>query len=80
MQMYTNLKETGQAYVLMRTQKRYLKTIDEVATASPRPPRLSLAQSSQEHKFDTSNMPLFSMERLHFIGFGGLNTMERITH
>jgi hypothetical protein len=56
MQMYTNLKETGQAHVLMRTQKRYLQTIDEVATASPSPPRPTLAQSSQDHKFDTSNL------------------------
>jgi hypothetical protein len=47
MKMYTNLKETFQAHVLMRTQKRYLQTIDEVATTSPTPPRPSLAHVSQ---------------------------------
>jgi hypothetical protein len=47
MQMYTNLKETGQAHVLMRNQKRYLQTIDEVTIASPSPPHPALAQSSQ---------------------------------
>jgi hypothetical protein len=44
MQMYTNLKETFQVHLLMRTQKRYLQTIDEVTAASPSPPRLALAQ------------------------------------
>jgi hypothetical protein len=56
MQMYTILKEIGQAHVLMRNQKRYLHTIDEVATASPIPPRPALAQISQDHNFDTSNL------------------------
>jgi hypothetical protein len=56
MQLYTNLKETGQEHVLMRTQKRYLQTIDEVTTTSPIPPHPALAQSSQDHKFDTSNL------------------------
>jgi hypothetical protein len=36
----------------MRTQKRYLQTVDEVATTSPSPPRPTLAQSSQNHRFD----------------------------
>jgi hypothetical protein len=56
MKIYTNLKETYQAHVLMRTQKRYLQTVYEVATASPSLPRPALAQSSQDHKFDTSNL------------------------
>jgi hypothetical protein len=58
MKMYTNLNEIGQAHVLMRTQKRYLQTIDEIKTTSPSPPRPTLTQSSQEHKFDTSNFLL----------------------
>jgi hypothetical protein len=53
MQMYTNLKETCQEYVLMRNQKRYLQTVDEVTTAYPSPPRPSLAKVSQDHRFDT---------------------------
>jgi hypothetical protein len=56
MKMYTKLKEIGQAHVLMRTQNRYLQTINEVATTSPIPPRPSLAKISQDHKFDTSNL------------------------
>jgi hypothetical protein len=77
----------------MRTQKRYLQTVDEVTTASPSPPHPTLAQSSQNHRFDILNIspktiglipqiflsPL-SMEIPHYIGFGGLTTMERITH
>jgi hypothetical protein len=58
MKMYTNLKEIGQTHVLMRTQKIYLQTIDEITTASPSPPRPTLSQSSQDHKFDTSNFLL----------------------
>jgi hypothetical protein len=56
MQVYTNVNEIGQAHVLMRTQKRYLQTIDKVATTSPSPPCPTLAQSSQDHKFDNSNL------------------------
>ena len=43
MQIYIILKETCQEHVLMRTQKRYLQTIDEVATASLSPPCPTLA-------------------------------------
>jgi hypothetical protein len=56
MKMYTKLKETGQSHVLMRTQKRYLQNINEVAVASQNPPRPALAQNSQDHKFDASNL------------------------
>ena len=94
MKMYTKLKEIGQSHVLMRTQNRYLQIVDEVAVASPSSPHPSLAQSSQNHRFDILNLSPktiglipqmsiilpFSMEIPHYIGFGGLTTMKRITH
>jgi hypothetical protein len=93
-----NIEGNKPKHVLMRTQKRYLQTIDEVAIASPSHPHPSLAQISQDHKFDTpisfhylpyeiisllslnSSIPSSSMESPHYIGFGGLTTMERISH
>jgi hypothetical protein len=36
----------------MRTQKRYLRAVDEVAVASPIPPHPTLAQIFQNHRFD----------------------------
>jgi hypothetical protein len=76
----------------MRTLKRDLQSVDAVAGASPSPPRPALARCSQDHRFDIQNIAPkiislipqiclpFSMENLHYIGFGGLTTMERITH
>ena len=78
----------------MRTLKRHLKSIDVVATTSPSPPRQTLSGCCQDHRFDTQNLPPkiitlipiiclpypFSMENPHYIGFGGLTTMERISH
>jgi hypothetical protein len=66
--------------------------MDDVEADSPSPPCPTLAQCSQYHKFDIQKLPpkiislitliclLFSMESPHYIGFGGLTTMERITH
>jgi hypothetical protein len=76
----------------MRTLKRHLQSVDAVATTSPSPPRPALARCSQDHRFDIQKISpkiislipqiflLFSMEIPHYIGFGGLTTMERITH
>jgi len=35
--------------------------VDTFATTSPSPPRPTLAQCSQDHKFDIQNIPPFSM-------------------
>jgi hypothetical protein len=51
MQQYAILKGICQV-ILMRTLKRYLQTIDEVATTSPSSPHPALAQCSQNHRFD----------------------------
>jgi hypothetical protein len=53
MQQYTILKGIGQV-ILMRTLKRYLQSVDEVATASPSPPRPALARCSQDHNQNLS--------------------------
>jgi hypothetical protein len=79
MKQYTILKGIGQV-ILMRTLKRYLQFVDVVAIASPSPPCPALAQCSQDHKFDIKSFLLFSMETPHYIGFGGLTTMDNITH
>jgi hypothetical protein len=77
----------------MRNQEDYLQTVDVVAVASPSPPHLALVQTSQNHRFDIlkissktiglipliSTFLMFSMEIPHYIGFGGLTTMARIT-
>jgi hypothetical protein len=52
--------------------------MDGVAISSPSPCP-ALARCSQDHKFDIQNIPPFSMESTHYIGFGGLTTMEKIT-
>jgi hypothetical protein len=73
----------------MRTLKRHLQFVDAVAATSPSHPRPSLARYSQDHrfdiqnlspqyhKFDASNIPLFSSpwKISHYIEFGGLTTM-----
>jgi hypothetical protein len=64
----------------MRTLKRHLQYVYAVVATSPSSPRPSLTRCSQDHKFDTSNMPSLSMKIPHYIGFVGLTTMERITH
>jgi hypothetical protein len=90
MQPYTNLKEIGQAYI-NENITRHLQSVDAVATTSPSPPHPTLARCSQDHNQNLSPkiislIPLiclysfFSMEIPHYIGFGGLTTMERITH
>ena len=76
----------------MRTLKRNLQSVDAVVATSPSPLGPALARCSQDHSFDIQKLSpkiislipqiflLFSMEIPHYIGFGGLNTMERITH
>jgi hypothetical protein len=56
MQQYTILKGIGQV-ILMRTLKRYLQSVDAVATTTPIPPRPSLARCSQDHRFYIQNIP-----------------------
>jgi hypothetical protein len=92
MQQYTILKGIGQV-ILFINLKRYLQYIDAVATTSPRAPCPTLSLCSQDNRFDIQNIPPKTISLIpqifpfillhgspHYIGFGGLTTMERITY
>jgi hypothetical protein len=83
------LKEIGQVYINWKAKKRYLQTTIDATTTSPSSPHPTPCTNLEIKMLNyfpriKGLIPQiflpFTMEIPHYIGFGGLTTMEKITH